>query len=316
MSESGPAPVMLARHAMATRFEIALHGGNPVSLRAAGEEALDEIERLENLLSLYRTSSEIAHVNARAFHEPVRVSVPVFRLLVHAFQISDATAGAFDITVGPLLQCWGFIGASGRVPTDEELEDARARVGWRHVELDAAEFTVRFDKPGMMLDLGAIGKGFAIDSAATLLREAGVTSGILHGGTSSIFAIGCPPDAAGWKIAIRQPSEMVPEAGTTDLPTVTLRDEALSVSAVWGRSFQAGSTRFGHIIDPRTGHPAGDTVLTAVVLPSTTESDALSTALLALGPAGLAQVVQFRPMARGLTAQSRGEGLSVIQSGW
>jgi thiamine biosynthesis lipoprotein len=316
MSDSGPEPVMLARHAMATRFELVLHGENPVSLRAAGEEALDEIERLENLLSLYRTSSEIAHVNARAFHEPVRVSVPVFRLLSHALQLSEATGGAFDMTVGPLLKCWGFIGESGRMPTHEELADARARVGWHHVALDETQFTVRFRQPGMMLDLGAIGKGYAIDCAVTLLREAGVTSGILHGGTSSIYAIGHPPDAAGWKIALRQPSEVIPEAESLALPMVTLRDEALSVSAVWGKSFQAEATRFGHIIDPRTGQPAGHTVLASVVLPSTTESDALSTALLALGRPGLAEIARFRPLARSLAVQSQQDGLSVAVSGW
>ena len=316
MNESGPEPVMLARHAMATRFEIVLHGGNPVALRAAGEEALDEVERLESLLSLYRTSSEIAHVNARAFHEPVRVSVPVFRLLAHACQLSEATGGAFDITVGPLLKCWGFIGESGRKPTDEELAEARARVGWHHVELDAAAFTVRLARPGMILDLGAIGKGYAIDCGSNLLREAGVTSAILHGGTSSIYAIGCPPGADGWKIAIRQPAERIPEAENLALPTVTLRDEALSVSAVWGKSFQDEATRFGHILDPRSGHPAGQTVLTAVALPSATESDALSTALLALGPGGLAQIARARPQARSLAVQRQTDGLSVVLSGW
>ena len=313
---SSPEPVMLARHAMATRFEIVLHGDNPVSLQAAGEEALDEIERLENLLSLYRTSSEIAHVNARASSEPVRVSVPVFRLLLHALQLSEATGGAFDITVGPLLRCWGFIGDGGRVPGEEELADARSQVGWRHVQLDENQFTIRFARPGMMLDLGAIGKGYAIDCAATLLRESGVTSGILHGGTSSIFAIGHPPDESAWKIGIRQPAEVLPDSGSVDLPIVTLRDEAFSVSAVWGRSFQDGSSRFGHIIDPRTGRPAGDTVLAAVALPSATESDALSTALLTLGPEGLAELSRLRPAARGLTAQSQANGLAVRLSGW
>jgi thiamine biosynthesis lipoprotein len=316
MSDSGPEPVLLARHAMATRFEIVLHGDNPVSLRAAGEEALDEIERLENLLSLYRTNSEIAHVNARAFHEPVRVSVPVFRLLAHALELSAASAGAFDMTVGPLLKCWGFIGEAGRVPTEEELADAMARIGWQHVALDATQFTVRFLKPGMMLDLGAIGKGYAIDCAATLLREAGMHSSLLHGGTSSIYAIGHPPDSDGWRIALRQPSEAMLEAEDLPLPAVTLRDEALSVSAVWGKSFQTAGNRFGHIIDPRTGQPAGHTVLAAVILPSATESDALSTALLALGWPGQEEMARFRPLLRGLAVQSGTDGLTVSKSGW
>src|SRR5438309_271553 len=108
--------VTLARDAMATRFEIVLQGENPVSLRAAGEEALDEIARLENQLSLYRPTSEIAHLNARAAHEAVRVSPGVFALLQQARQLSEESGGAFDITIAPLVRAWGFMGGSGELP--------------------------------------------------------------------------------------------------------------------------------------------------------------------------------------------------------
>lgn len=309
-------PVTLARHAMATRFEIVLHGHNPVALRAAAEEALDTIERLENVLSLYRPVSEIAEINARASREPVRVSVPVFRLLEHALRLCEESGGAFDITVGPLMRCWGFVNDAGRVPAGADLEAARARVGWQSVDLDAGNRTVRFAKEGMMLDLGAIGKGYAIDQAAELLREAGVTSGILHGGTSSIHAIGHPPEADAWKVAIRHPADALPESGGPEMPVVDLRDEALSVSAVWGRSFQTDDRRFGHVIDPRTGQPAGDAVLAAVALPSTTESDALSTALLTLGTGGAETIHRLRPGSRCLVARPEpGGGLTMRTAG-
>src|SRR5262245_34158891 len=107
------AKVTLARNAMATRFELLLHGDDPVSLRAAGEEAFDEIERLEARLSLYRPSSEIAHVNARAAREAVRVTPGVFALLEHAARLHHETNGAFDITIAPLVRCWGFMGGTG-----------------------------------------------------------------------------------------------------------------------------------------------------------------------------------------------------------
>lgn len=310
-------PVTLARHAMATRFEMVLHGAKPTALRAAGEAALDEIERLEGVLSLYRPSSEIANVNAGAADEPVRVSVPVFRLIQRALDLARETAGAFDVTIGPLMRCWGFMADSGRVPTADELAEARARVGWQFVELDPGEFTVRFGRPGMMLDLGAIGKGYAIDVAVDFLREAGVESALIHGGTSSIYAMGHPPDAPAWKVAVRGPEDAlesgtapphpvaIPQGGTSevaDLPTYLLRDTALSVSAVWGKSFQTADKRYGHVIDPRTGQPAGDAVLAAVSLPSTTETDALSTALLTLGRAGVAEIVRCRPEAKCLVA--------------
>src|SRR5258708_34664995 len=118
--------IAVARNAMATRFEIALHGENPVALRAAGEEALDEIERLEGQLSLYRPTSEIAHLNARAAHEPVRVTPNLFHLLEQARKLSVESGGAFDITIAPLVRCWGFMGGTGQLPQPEEVAKARA----------------------------------------------------------------------------------------------------------------------------------------------------------------------------------------------
>jgi FAD:protein FMN transferase len=322
--------VTLARHAMATRFELVLHGNNPVALRAAGETALDEIERLEDILSLYRSSSEIAHLNARAAHEPVRVSVPVFRLIKQAVDLAAESNGAFDPTIGPLMRCWGFMADHGRVPSDEELAAAKAKVGWQGVHLDPSNFTVRFARPGMLIDLGAIGKGYAIDCAVDLLREAEVESALIHGGTSSIYGIGHPPDAQAWTIALRSPLTPLTPLTPTDnpdqtakivrqesglpgppsgdpllkLPTISLRDRALSVSAAWGKCFQTADKRYGHVIDPRTGFPAGDTFFTAVTLPSTTESDAFSTALLTLGSVGLPEMLRWRPAATAVLVQA------------
>jgi thiamine biosynthesis lipoprotein len=340
-----PEPLTLARQAMATRFEIVLHGDNPVSLRAAGEEAFDEIERIEARLSLYRPTSEIAHVNARAAREAVRVSPATFRLLEHAASLSAETDGAFDITIGPLMRCWGFIDGTGQVPAPEALAEARERTGMGLVELDAAKFTVRFAREGVMLDLGAIGKGYAVGVAAEILREAGVASALIHGGTSSVYAIGRPPDSDAWKIAIERPpddragvspaSAGVPparvfagetpaatagtvaplwwqpqntpvsdsqDAASALLAVVPLRDEAFSVSAVWGKSFQTSGRSYGHVIDPRTGQPADSALLAAVALPDATETDALSTALLTLGGQGLEFIARLRPGCRALAA--------------
>jgi thiamine biosynthesis lipoprotein len=294
---AAPEPVTLARHAMATRFEIVLHGENPVALRAAGEEALDEIERIEALISLYRDTSEIAHVNARAAQEPVRISPPVFRLLEQARRLSEETGGAFDITIAPLVRCWGFMGGTGQMPSPEAVAAAREKIGWNLVELDPANVTVRFAHEGVMLDLGAIGKGYAIERAAEILRDDGVASAILHGGTSTVHAVGCPPDADAWKVAIERPVEDSVSPPPL-LATVPLKDESLSVSAVWGRSFQSGDKNYGHVIDPRTGQPAEAALLAAVVLPSATETDALSTALLTLGAAGLHKIATLRAGSR------------------
>jgi thiamine biosynthesis lipoprotein len=304
-------PVTLALHAMATRFELVLHGEDPVLLRAAGEEALAEIERLEARLSLFRPTSAISHLNAFAAERPVRVEPRLFDLLRHSQRLSVETGGAFDITVAPLMRCWGFMGGTGRMPAPEALAEARAKVGMHLVELDEAGFTVRFARPGVMLDLGAIGKGYALDCAVEILREAGVTSALLHGGTSTVFGLGRPPDGDAWPVAIQKPatSAEIAEAQRTGrdeppatLAVVKLSDEALSVSAVWGKFFSDAGKTYGHVIDPRVGAPTEHAVLAAVAIPSATESDALSTALLTLGTEGHECIANLRSGMRTLVA--------------
>ncbi|HKQ40597.1 MAG TPA: FAD:protein FMN transferase [Verrucomicrobiae bacterium] len=283
--------VAVARNAMATRFEIVLCGENATSLRAAGEEALDEIERLEAQLSIYRPSSEIANINARAAREPVRVEPALFRLLQRAKQLSEETEGAFDITIAPLMRIWGLMGTKVGLrvrPSGAELAEARACVGMGLVELNPKNFTIRFVRPGVMLDLGAIGKGYAIEQAAEILRETGVTRALIHGGTSTVCAIGGP-----WKVAIDSDKE-------DPLTVVELTNMALSVSAVWGKSFQIGDKTYGHVLDPRTGKPVNRALLAAVILPSATETDALSTALLTVGVPGHKQIQTLRSGMRSL----------------
>jgi len=369
-----PCLVKLARAAMGTRFEVVLYGEDPVRLRAAGEEALAEIERLDRQLSLYRPDSELRGLNARAAQGPVAVEPRLFRLLQRAAQLGAETDGAFDLTVTPLLECWGFVGGTGAYPDPAAVEAAREVVGWSLLELasppppppshggKAGRFTVRFRRPGVRLDCGAIGKGYALERAALLLRDNGVDCALLHGGTSTVYGLGAPPDAAGWTVAINPPlpshkarsaergawgmghgawgmehgawsmghgawgmGHRVPTSDfrlpTSDfrLPTpnpesltsnpepaplasVPLRDCALSVSAVTGKSFVHEGQRFGHVLDPRTGFPVQGVRLAAVVLDSPTEADAWSTALLVLGEAGLALLRERRPEAKALLA--------------
>jgi thiamine biosynthesis lipoprotein len=306
--------VTLARHAMATRFELVLHGASAAALRAAGEEALAEVDRLENQLSLYRPGSEIAQVNARAAHEPVRVSAELFALLQHAQRLHAETEGAFDITIAPLVRCWGFMGGSGKMPTPEELTAARQLVGMGQVQLNAGDHTVRFACDGVMLDLGAIGKGYAVERGTALLREAGVTSALFHGGTSTVGAIGHPPDADFWSVAIERPPAGWPDASElqaltcgpgmeSQLTGIRLHDEAMSVSAIWGRAFAVGGKHFGHVMDPRTGRPTEGGWLAVVVLPAATETDVLSTALLTRGAAGFEIISRLRLGQRSLLVQ-------------
>lgn len=264
---------------MATRFELVLHGEDAVYLRAAGEAALAEIKRLEAQLSFYRTSSDISRINAQASASPVQVEPRLFELLTASMQLYHQTEGAFDITIGPLMRCWGFVNNTGHFPSPDVLEEARRRTGMHLVRLDASKRTISLDQPGVQIDLGGIGKGYAIDEAMASLEEDGISSALLHGGTSTIYALGHPPDDTTWKIAIPSPAHDTDDV----LAVVALSNESLSLSAPNGKSFIAQGKEYGHVIDPRSGYPVEGASLTAAVAKSAMISDALSTALLVQG---------------------------------
>ena len=304
---------------MATRFEFVLLGKDPVRLRAAGEEALNEIERVESQLSLYRAGSEIATINARAAYERVPVSPEVFALIEEARGYWEISEGAFDITIAPLVRCWGFMKGDGSPPTEAHLAAARECVGMNLLDLDEQRSTIHFERPGMMLDLGSIGKGYALDLAAEILRDAGVENALLHGGTSTIYALGQDENGP-WKVAIEKPAlPTVPEAPRSEsepLAVIELSNESLSVSAVWGKFFTLEGKTYGHVIDPRTGWPTQNALLGAAVVSSARESDALSTAVLLGSESELARLhetthgrfLQAKRKEQALACTSRGIG--------
>ena len=282
-----PETVTVAAEAMATRFEVALHGAPEAILRAAAEEALAEITRLEGMLSLYQPTSEIAHINTRGDREPVRVSPEVFSLLEHCAALGEQTEGCFDITLAPLMRCWRFMNDSGAAPSDAALAEARALCGWPQLRLDPEHTTVQLATNGAMLDLGSVGKGYALEQAATLLQENEFENFLIHGGTSTVCARGVQADGEPWRIAVEHP-----DADQPPLSIVDLQNESLSVSGIGGKSFidDAGVEQ-GHVIDPRTGRPAQAARVAAVVCSSATVSDAWATALLVVPnldlPAGI-----------------------------
>ncbi len=282
-AQKTPPAVCLAQAAMGCRFELVLHDGDPVALRAAGEEALREVARLDSALSIYKPGSEISRVNARAAQEPVRVSPTVFRLLRRAKALWKDSDGAFDPAVGSLMKAWDFVEGRGRIASADDKERARASSGMAHVELDEAARTVRFTREGVLLDLGAIGKGFALDEAVSVLREAGVANALLQGGTSAIFALGVQPDGAPWNVAVSSAPEGFGADEKDVLAVLTLENESLSVSAGWGKCFVQEGRTYGHVMDPRTGAPSEGARLAAVAGGSAADCDAWSTALLVLG---------------------------------
>lgn len=256
---------------MACRFEVTL----PMSDRAgvaAATSALDEIDELEARLSVFRETSEISFINREAAGRAVPVEQSLFDLLALCKQLYETTDGAFDITVGPLTRCWGFLRRAGRVPAADEIEHARTLVSSDKMLLDQETRMVRFLREGMEINLGSIGKGYALDRVAASMRQR-VASALLNGGASSFYAVGAGDRNDGWSVGLRDPRNK-----TRRMATLRFRDCALSTSGSEEQFFEHDGQRYGHIIDPRSGWPAQLMTSVSVVAPSAAVSDALATA--------------------------------------
>ncbi len=254
-------------------------GPDAAALPGAVGAALDELDRLDRLLSHYRPASPLSRLNREAANGPVRVEPELLELLDLCLRWSRESDGAFDVTVGPLMKAWGFFRDEGRVPGKEELARALAVVGYRHVALDRERGTVRFERPGVELDLGGIGKGYAVDRVVDLLRRRGIASALVNLGGSSVYGLGAPPGRESWEIGIQDPTDPAKTA-----LTVSLRDRALSVSGGYARFFEENGVTYAHVMDPRTGRPVQGLLSVAVLSTSATDGDALDNVLFVEGP--------------------------------
>ena len=261
---------------MACRFEIALSGEDARFVPAA-KAALDEIDRIEGRLTVFRQTSALAGINRRARTKPVVADEDLFGLLQTCGTLHAQTDGAFDITTTPLSRCWGFLRREGRLPPAEEITAARACVGMDHVELDAEQHTVRFRRDGLELNLGGVGKGHALDRVGALLRGRGVEHALVSAAGSSVLAIG--GRAGDWSI----------DVGSRHLGRrlgrLRLTDGALGTSGAGMQFVEVDGKRYGHVLDPRTGWPASGTLGATVITRSAAAADALSTAFLVGGVA-------------------------------
>jgi thiamine biosynthesis lipoprotein len=267
-----------SRVAMGCTGTVRACGPDAQALPAIVGEALDEIDRVDRLMSHYRRDSPLSRLNREAADGPVAVEPELFDFLALCQRWSRESDGAFDVTVGPLMKAWGFFRDEGRVPAAEELGRAFGAVGYRHVLLDRERGTVRFDRPGVELDLGGIGKGYAVDRVTQLLRRRGVASALVNLGGSSVYGLGAPPGREAWDIGIQDPTEPARTA-----LTVSLRDRALSVSGGYERFFEKDGVTYTHIMDPRTGRPVQGVLSVAVLSDTATDGDALDDVLFVQG---------------------------------
>ena len=292
-SQSAYDLIKASRPAMGSFFEVRL----PLQLLGAADlatRALDRVDQLEDQLTVYREVSEVSRLNASAHLGPVVVEPGLFSLLSRGIELWRQTGGAYDLTSGALSNAWGFTRPPRRVPSTETLAEARARTGSNLVKLDPSDHSVQFEREGVSINLGSIGKGYAIDQAAQLIRDYWLpTSALIHGGRSSLYALGSPPDqfAGAWEVALHNPLD--PER---PLGTVRLRDRGLGTSGAAFQRFEEGGRLYGHIIDPRTGEPPSQGPLSVTVLaPTAAEADALSTAFYLIGPEAASEIMRDRP---------------------
>jgi thiamine biosynthesis lipoprotein len=275
--------------AMGTEWFLYLYARSREEAASIANQVFQEVDRVDALLSNYKQSSELSRINHAAYRQDVTTDPETFCFLETCLDWSARSKGAFDISVGKLMKVWKFFGASGAVPSPDELDGARDEVGWQKIRLDKTRRTVRFLSPELQLDPGGIGKGYAVDRAVRILRMRQVSAALLSAGTSTIYALGAPPKEVGWKV--RVPSAG-PHAGS--ISTVVLQDASLSTANLSEKNFVHDGRFYGAIMDARTLRPVEGMLQVTVISPSATDSDALSNALFVSGPEGRALLLDER----------------------
>jgi FAD:protein FMN transferase len=255
--------------AMGATFSVVLYGSDEASMNSAIDATFAEAHRLDALLSNYRPESEWSRINNEAATHPVAVSPELFQLLSDCIAYSRASEGTFDLTVGPLMRAWGFFGGDHHVPSPDQIHEALEVVGYQHVKLNARKRTVSFDRPGVEIDPGGVGKGYAVDRMVAILRARGFRDALVAASGSSIFGLGNPPDEPrGWPMSIADRWDH-----RKDAAQVFLKDMSLSTSGTYEKSFRVGGHRYSHIMDPRRGFPAESAVQVTVLAPRTIDSE-------------------------------------------
>jgi thiamine biosynthesis lipoprotein len=259
---------------MGTSFRIELYSPDDATASKAADAAFARAEELEQIMSDYREDSELMRLARAGVSAPFPVSNDLYDVLAKSVRISELSHGAFDVTVGPLVELWRNARKTGRLPDASELARARALVDYRNIELDAARRTVFLKRAGMKLDLGAIGKGYAADQMLALLLSRGIRQAIVVAGGE--VALGAPPlGKAGWRVAID-----TPDTGTGNPPcAIVLHDAAVSTSGNSRQFVEVAGKRFSHIIDPSTGLGLEGAASTTVIARDSATADALATAL-------------------------------------
>ena len=273
---------------MGTVFEATIYAPDKYVAEKTFNDVFQEINRLDYLMSNYKKESVLSELNKNASAEPANCNKELASVIEQSLQYSDITDGAFDITIGPLMKKWGFFKKQGRIPNKEELESVLESVSYKNIIIEEKTIkslaknpvtvkTVHFKNPDTRIDLGGIGKGYAVDRAVSVLKQNGISSALINF-AGNIYTFGTPPGKKSWVIGLQHPRESEGLLGTFEI-----KDKAVSTSGDYEKFFTIEGKRYSHIIDPRTGNPVKGIVSVTIVTGNATRADALSTGVFVLG---------------------------------
>jgi len=271
---------------MGTRCYVELWADDPVKGNDAIDAVMAELRRIDNLMSHYKPESQLSQINQYANERPVAVDKELFDLIKLSTHYSQITEGAFDITYASVGYLYDY--PNHVHPTEEQIREKLPAVNWRNILFDEEHHTVRFEHPGMRIDLGGIGKGYAVDRGIDILKARGIQRALVTaGGDSRIIGdrMGRP-----WLIAVRHPDN--PNKVVTRIP---LSDSAVSTSGDYERYFDEGGVRYHHIIDPHTGHSASKVRSATILAPTATQTDGMSKTAFVLGPEKALEIINRMP---------------------
>ncbi|HHT9136897.1 MAG TPA: FAD:protein FMN transferase, partial [Candidatus Wunengus sp. YC60] len=270
------------RMIMGTFAEVSLYSNDEKTAGKAIEESLDEMERMDSIMSNYKKESELSRLNKNAVKSPVPCNGELLDVIERSQYYSELSSGAFDITVSPVVALWGFFSEKGHVPPDKEIEKLLPAVSYKNVVINKSNdpkkpATIFFKNTQTQIELGAIGKGYAVDKALEIIRKFGINNGCINLG-GNIYVLGMPPGKNAWRIGVQHPRNRDEILGYLEL-----KNEATATSGDYERFFEFKGKRYSHIINPQTGRPVSGTIATTIVAPTGTEVDALSTSVFVLG---------------------------------
>jgi thiamine biosynthesis lipoprotein len=300
---------------MGTFGQVTLVGSDSVASFGDARLVEEAWSRVDSLMSNWTTTSEVARINEQADRDTVVVEPEVADVIETALRVGGESDGAFDITVEPLVRLWGFLGGEPRVPSTDEIEAVRPKVGLGHLWFDPVSRSLFFRTKGTRIDLGGIAKGYGVDAAAAALRADGVANALVDL-SGNIRVMGAPPHRETWVVGIRDPRDRVPY-----FARLYLEDASLATSGNYEQFVSRDGKRYGHILDPRTGWPAEGLLSATVIAPSAMEADAWATALIVLGPDEAKRIVKLRPdlqavLVQGVPLRDDLEMQAVVDTVW